>query len=158
MAQSSITDEEGELTEEAIAEMKRIFRQIDTTGNGKIGANDLMRSMQLGGCNPTKEEAERIIKENDMDGSGSVEYEEFENIMKIHILALEYQNDILRDAFKRFDKDGNGSLDHEELRRVLCSIGESFTDEEADEMFTLVDADKNGRVDLDEFLAAFKAS
>ncbi|XP_060066135.1 neo-calmodulin-like [Ylistrum balloti] len=158
MAQSSITDEEGELTDEARKEIKRIFRLIDTTGNGKIGVNDLMRSMQLSGGNPTKEEAERMINENDMDGSGSVEYQEFENIMKIHILALEYQNDILKDAFKRFDKNGDGSLDLEELRKVLCSIGESLTDEEAEEMFAMVDADKNGKVDLEEFLNAFKAS
>ncbi|XP_069106447.1 calmodulin-like [Argopecten irradians] len=158
MAQSSITDEDGELTYEARKEIKRIFRLIDTTGNGKIGVNDLMRSMQLSGGNPTKEEAQRMIDENDMDGSGSVEYQEFENIMKIHILALEYQNDILRDAFKRFDKNGDGSLDCEELRKVLCSIGESLTDEEAEEMFKMVDVDNNGKVDLDEFLNAFKAS
>ncbi|XP_033727262.1 neo-calmodulin-like [Pecten maximus] len=158
MAQSSITDKEGELTNAARTEIKRIFRLIDTTGNGKIGVNDLMRSMQLSGGNPTKEEAQRMIEESDMDGSGSVEYQEFENIMKIHILALEYQNDILRDAFRRFDKNGDGSLDREELRKVLCSIGESLTDEEAEEMFALVDADNNGKVDLDEFLAAFKAS
>lgn len=82
-------------------------------------------------------------------GNGYIEYDEYEDMMRHYFLTLEYQDEQLRDAFKKFDKDGNGSLDVEELKHILCSMGEEFTQAEAEEMFDLVDTDHNGKVSLE---------
>jgi len=56
------------------------------------------------------------------------------------------------DAFKLFDADGNGHIDAAELQDVLKKIGIEATIEQAKEMIAEVDTDKNGTIELAEFI------
>jgi len=56
------------------------------------------------------------------------------------------------DAFKLFDADGNGHIDAKELQEVLQKIGIEATLEQAQEMIAEVDKDKNGTIELPEFI------
>ena len=56
------------------------------------------------------------------------------------------------DAFKLFDADGNGHIDAAELQDVLKKIGIEATIEQAKEMIAEVDTDKNGTIELNEFI------
>ena len=57
-----------------------------------------------------------------------------------------------REAFEAFDKDGNGSITVRELGTVMRSLGQNLSEAEIKEMIDIVDEDKNGTIDFQEFL------
>ena len=57
-----------------------------------------------------------------------------------------------REAFQAFDKDGNGSMTTKELGTVMRSLGQNLSEAEIKEMIDIVDEDKNGTIDFQEFL------
>ena len=56
-----------------------------------------------------------------------------------------------REAFEAFDK-GNGSITVRELGTVMRSLGQNLSEAEIKEMIDIVDEDKNGTIDFQEFL------
>jgi len=61
-------------------------------------------------------------------------------------------NCIQREAFKLFDKDGNGTIELDELRQVMCSLGQSPTESELNQIIADADMDGDGTIDFDEFI------
>jgi calmodulin len=110
-----------------------------------------MRSL---GQNPTEAELQDMIAEVDTDNNGTIDFNEFVNLM------LRKKNDAdegadpekeLKEAFKIFDKDGNGFISAAELRHVMTNLGEKLTDEEVDQMIKEADTNGDGQVDYNEF-------
>ena len=58
-----------------------------------------------------------------------------------------------KEAFELFDKDGDGTITTKELGIVLRSLGQNPTEAELLDMINEVDADGNGDVDFQEFMA-----
>ena len=70
--------------------------------------------------------------------------------------TLRQEDDRLQEVWAKVDVDHSGTLDKGEARQVLEEMGwESVTDEMADEMMAVIDADGSGEVDFDEFSAWF---
>ncbi|KAJ8314157.1 hypothetical protein KUTeg_008718 [Tegillarca granosa] len=57
------------------------------------------------------------------------------------------------DLFHQADKDGNGVLTRDEVFRLCKCVG-SYTDDEVVKMIEQVDRNKDGKIDLKEFLDA----
>jgi len=63
-----------------------------------------------------------------------------------------------QDAFKLFDKDGDGVITVKEIHTVLQDLGFStYTEKDVTKMVAAVDADDNGTIDLDEFIALLRS-
>ncbi|CAJ1375433.1 unnamed protein product [Effrenium voratum] len=59
----------------------------------------------------------------------------------------------LRKAFRLFDQDRSGYIEAAELRQALPLMGEEVPDSRINELFQLVDKDKTGLIDFEEFSA-----
>lgn len=67
----------------------------------------------------------------------------------------EFGDAVLRTLFKLADADGNGTICEKELEDSLQSLGFSWVNEkQAKTMFKRTDKDKNGEIDMEEWLQA----
>jgi Ca2+-binding EF-hand superfamily protein len=63
-----------------------------------------------------------------------------------------YEKEEMRKEFDSFDDDGSGCLSLDELRRVLSSLGITPLKETLNDAMAIVDFDKSGELDFDEFV------
>jgi calmodulin len=60
-----------------------------------------------------------------------------------------------RRVFFQLDKDGTGAIDLDELRTMLRSMGQDPTDAELKELIASVDQDRDGQIQMREFLQLY---
>lgn len=135
------------ITEEDVAKLWEAFQVFDRDGNNTISAEELGLVMRSLGQSPSETELRDMIKEVDVDLSGSIDFEEFK------ALLLSHQGDRksrLKLAFSVFDEDGSGQITTNELRSVMNQFG--LTDQELDEMLNEVDHDGDASIDFEEFM------
>merc|ERR1711942_61249 len=112
------------LSEEMIAEFKMAFDIFDHDGGGDINTNELGRVMKLLGQSPGKEELDEIVAAVDVDGSGSIDFDEFLIMM---VMQPKEENksasdEEVKEMFRLFDKNGDNFLDWDELNGALAKI------------------------------------
>ena len=90
--------------------------------DGTITIAELGSVMRALGRNPTEQDLQHILKEIDKDNNGTIEFEEFVELMERTFKDQGAQDELLQ-AFNLFDKDGNGKISLSELRLVMSSIG-----------------------------------
>jgi len=127
------------------------FAIFDKDGNGEITATELGEVMRSLGQNPSESELQDMINEVDADNSGTVDLEEFLQMMAHQPKSVDLETE-LRAAFRVFDKDNSGTISASELRQVMSSIGEDLTGKEIDEMIREADQDGDGTIDFEEFV------
>ena len=59
------------------------------------------------------------------------------------------------EAFRTLTSDGGSSISADDLRRMLTTMGEKFSDKEADQL--LADAGGGSKIDYAKFVKAFSA-
>merc|ERR1711918_336738 len=120
-----------QLTEEQIAEFKEAFSLFDKDGDGTITTKELGTVMRSLGQNPTEAELQDMINEVDADGSGTIDFPEFLNLMAKKMKDTDSEEEI-KEAFKVFDKDvdemireadidGDGQINYEEFVKVMMA-------------------------------------
>lgn len=144
------------LSDEEIGEFREAFSLFDKNGDGTISSAELGTVMRSLGQNPTESELQDMINEIDVDGNGTIDFEEFLNMMAKKMRESDSEEE-LREAFRVFDKDGNGFISAAELRHVMTNLGEKLTDDEVDEMIREADLDGDGTVNYEEFVRMMTA-
>lgn len=144
------------LSDEEVAEFREAFGLFDKNGDGTISSSELGTIMRSLGQNPTESELQDMINEVDVDGNGTIDFDEFLNMMAKKMKETDSEEE-LREAFRVFDKDGNGYISAAELRHVMTNLGEKLTDEEVDEMIREADLDGDGTVNYEEFVTMMTA-
>ncbi|KAK7397304.1 hypothetical protein VNO78_18472 [Psophocarpus tetragonolobus] len=139
------------LREEQIGEFLEAFCLFDKDGDGCITVEELSTAIRSLDENPTVEELQIMMNEVDTDGSGTIEFGEFLNLMARKMKESEAEEE-LKEAFRVFDKDHDGYISASELRSVMRTIGEKVTDEEVEQMVKEADLDGDGLVDYEEFV------
>jgi len=111
--------------------------------------------MRALGFEPKKEEIRRMIADIDKDGSGTIDFNEFLQMMTAKMSEKDSKEEILK-AFRLFDDDETGKISFNNLKRVAKELGENLTDEELQEMIDEADKDGDGEVSEAEFLRIMK--
>merc|ERR1719183_3397760 len=137
--------------------------------------------MRALGFEPKKEEIKKMIADIDKDDSGTIDFNEFLEMMTakmsesfsliLAVITIDFNEFLemmtakmsekdsreeIRKAFRLFDDDETGFITLKNLRRVAKEIGENMTDEELQEMIDEADRDGDGQVSEEEFLRIMK--
>ena len=135
-------------------EIKDAFTLLDRDADGQLNAADLGTFLRSLGRNPTESQIKSLTA-----SSPTLTLPECLSILSeipaVDVAQLEAE---LKIAFKTFDKEGQGRIPTAELRRVVTSLGERLTEEEADQMVKQADPESSGFVDYNRFIKTLLAA
>jgi calcium-dependent protein kinase len=136
------------ITNEEKNEVLVLFQSFDKNGDGYLSKEEIFEGYKhILGEEEAKKKANLIMKEIDVDDSGTIDYKEF------LIAAINFQNVLEKDkllvTFKLFDKNRDGSITIEEIRTILgISINEK---ELLESIVKECDSDGDGEISFNEF-------
>jgi Ca2+-binding EF-hand superfamily protein len=139
------------LSAEEKAKIDEVFRAIDINNDGVLTKDEVkVGYKKVFETDLSDEEIDKIFKNVDADGTGTLEYSEFVfgALGKKELLSP----DKLERAFKIFDSDGSGYISMQELRELL-QYEKSLDDEAINKIIAEVDEDGDGEISFEEFLA-----
>lgn len=157
-----------ELTLEHEAALKGLFDTLNTHGDGKIRLNDLIIAIRRAFDNGTvtfsrheasaaeitgehiDSELEKLREDFDMNGDGTLDFEEFRRLARMKVLRLS-RDDEIQLGFRLLDRNNSGYITTLELKQLLTTKGISpLTSEEADELLFIADVDHDGLISYEE--------
>lgn len=113
--------------------------------------------MRALGFDTSKAEVNKMIASIDKDGSGTIDFEEFLDMMKVKMLEEKNVEEEIEKAFFYYsDNDSNGYIDLECLRRVANELGEICSEQTLKNMIATADMDQDGKVTKTDFLRVMK--
>jgi centrin-1 len=97
-----------------------------------------------------------MISDIDKDGSGTIDFEEFLDMMKKKMLQEKNVEEEIEKAFTFFDDTGDGYIDFEKLKKVSQELGEICDDKILRDMIFAADLNEDGKVDKEEFMRVMR--
>lgn len=143
----------GCLSEEEIMGLKQMFKGIDTDNSGTITLEELKQGLAKQGTRLSEIEVKQLLEAADADGNGTIDYDEFITAT-MHMNRMD-REEHLYTAFQHFDKDNSGFITTEELEQALHEFG-MHDGRDIKEIISEVDADNDGRINYDEFVAMMR--
>lgn len=103
----------------------------------------------------------KLVKEADMNGDGSIDVDEFLNMvesgpkrMVIHKALIQRAG--VRKTFQKYDKDGNGYITRNEFRKIVeDKYQATLMASQVDALMDQADVDKSGKIEFEEFMKSF---
>jgi len=147
-----------------IRSLKLIFNRMDLNGSKTLDQSEFEQALSAFGFFPKKVELQALFKYYDINGDGSIGYEEFLNGLRDE-LNQRRQNMVLK-AFAMMDKDGSGKIsvaditgiydvsrnpDFIEKRLTRDQILANFLNQ-----FDGARGNNDGKVTLDEFMDYYR--
>ncbi|XP_072034244.1 neo-calmodulin-like [Amphiura filiformis] len=145
-----------ELPPDYVIELKEAFEMFDKNGDNCISSKELGIVLRTLGQNPTEDELQNMVDEVDIDGNGTIEFNEFITLMSKKMQKIDIQKEI-KGAFEIFDKEGKGVISAEELRHIMTTMGERLSVDEVEEMIDEADVNGDGMIDYSEFVRLMTA-
>ena len=144
------------INNQELVELRRVFEAADINNDGTLSHEELKQSMEAVKDILCIEESnlEEIFENVDLDGSDSIDFQEFSQAALDARILLKDEN--LEKAFQAFDTDGDGGIDQEELRMVFDNCVSSFDDEKWASIVAKADTNGDGKIQFEEFEAYMK--
>lgn len=93
-----------------------------------------------------------MISDIDKDGNGSIDFDEFLDMMTAKISDRDSKEDVSK-VFSLFDVESKGTITLKDLKRVAKELGETMTEAELAEMIERADSDADGNITVEDFFA-----
>ncbi|XP_026811289.1 myosin regulatory light chain sqh-like [Rhopalosiphum maidis] len=133
-----------------IQDFQRTFNLIDQNNDGFIDKKDLYDMLVSLGKNPDDDHLVGMIN----DASGPINFPIFLTLFNERLRSTDPE-DVIKNAFSCFDENGEGSVDIDRLRELLVTMGDRFTDEDVDEIFSEAPFSE-GKLNYIEFIRILK--
>ena len=134
-----------ELTEEKRTELRKLFDQFDQDKSGVVDGKELKCAMQHLGMNTGECELQSMMRSVDLDGSGTIDFKEFCNLMVYKMSDIDGKEDLIY-ALKLLDiSEPKGFLDVSDFRNAMMQHGEEPMDQATMDLI-IADAEKRGMV------------
>lgn len=112
----------------------------------------LISVMKTVGYSPTESDTIDLMREIDIDSSGTIDFYEFVNIISHNMYPSETNQEI-RQAFYLFDQNQDGIITFEDLKlTVEKNLGYSINDFDLHQMIELTDHNGQGNVLFEDFI------
>jgi len=139
-----------------LQEAMDVFREIDADGSGFLDVQEIKEmAIRLGQPLPD-DRVKSIFDSMDKNGDGKVNAEEFMEWFEAEETKAGIRSYFHRKTLQIFDEidtDMSGYIDRRELADVTVRLGQEFSEKKIDEIFEEMDANGDGRIQLDEFVA-----
>ena len=152
--------------------IREVFESMDLDDNGHIDGPELQRGItDICGESLSPNEIFQLLNELDENENGQLDAMELVSVIESHdssidsdrsteedpmaklLSAIDESGSNVGSVFRSLDSNNDGLLSLEEMRSKLHEVlGESFTDEEINELTNHFDDDGDGNVDLFEFI------
>nr|XP_034323712.1 neo-calmodulin-like [Crassostrea gigas] len=129
----------------SFTEFKEDFRLFDKDGDKTSKTKELGTVMRSLGQNPTESELQEMIQEVDVDGNGTIDFDEFPQMMGKKMKDTDSKEEMIS-ALKVLNRDNTGLIKVRDLRLLMTTLGEKLTDEEVEEMIREADMDGDGLI------------
>ncbi|KAL7002811.1 hypothetical protein U1Q18_003969 [Sarracenia purpurea var. burkii] len=130
-------------------DLKRVFDKFDSNKDGKISREEYKAVLRALGKADMVKDVGKIFRAADLDGDGFIDFGEFVELHKREGGVKEAE---IQRAFREFDSDGDGKISAEEVFKLLKRLGEKCSLEDCRRMVGAVDANRDGVIDMDEFM------
>ena len=141
-----------DLTEQEIARAETSARGLGLpTRGGAITRAQLIELLHLLGVDTVESALDLELFDLGIQSDLEFSFEEFLHTYKAFFKQAQWKDEVFKAAFRCFDINGDGNLDMSELSTICNEIGD-LTREECETFVSIVDANGNGVIELDEFL------
>ena len=120
------------------------FAAVDQDNSGRVEPNELQAALSNGGLRFSASTAERMVRMYDRNGSGSIDFYEFQQLHQF-IQQMSY-------GFKSRDRSGDGQLDGNEVRAALQASGYQLSDQTFQVMMRKFDSKRLGGLKFDDYI------
>jgi len=150
----NMSEDKREISEAEKREIREAFAILDEDGDGKLTTKEMRTLLQSQFMVFTDQQVDDAVKELDEDGSGCIEFDEFEKYVIQNGLSkpsAEEFGEEMRDAFEMFDTDGDGFIDAGEFKQFMTTFGDKMSEDEVLEIMKEADTNGDGKIDYHEF-------
>lgn len=134
----------------AAPDIEEAFHLYDTVGDGKISVSQIGDVLRAVGQNPTEVALRKCAADHKADDR--ISFDEFMPILNaISKHKIDASEGDFVEVLRNFDKEGNGFILAVEMRRILTSIGDRLTEEEAEQILEGLE-DSQGNINYEEFV------
>ena len=130
---------------------KEMFKRADKNKDGKVSTDECKLVIESIFGNLSQKTILLMVNYADMNGDGTVCYQEFSDILKQKI-----RRENLVKEFEMLDNNGDGKISRQEIKKVIAKVGKvQKTDAEIDKIIRDVDDNGDGYLEYNEFLKVF---
>lgn len=136
------------------------FAAIDTDNSGYVTKDEVKKILKDLGEDVADEDIDKFFDSADKNDDGKISYKEFYAAWVKATEEAKKEDELTQDemltAFKAMDTDGSGSLTRDEVKKALQQASSFYSEEQVDKMISDADADKDGKVNYEEFIKVIK--
>ena len=147
---------QNDLQEERIKLMKEVLDLYDPNNEGFVKSKDIAKILRAMGRTLEKDDEQNFVLAADPDNTGNISKENFlATAEAMFSLPKENVNELL-EAFKVFDINNTGKISVKNFKKILVDIGQGFNEEEADNIIKYIDVDRDGNINIEDFIQYWK--
>lgn len=143
----------------SIRKIKVVFRDYRCStsflsGEGFLTLPVLVTVMKAVGQTPTESDMIDLMREMDLDNSGTIDFYEFVTMISHRMRPNDVQEEI-RKAFALFDRNQDGQISFDDLKSTVEKyLPNTSTDHELHQMIELCDRSGSNSISYEDFLHA----